>query len=224
MYSATDVSTLPETGFPIQKSPDQSLFSSSPKLIAAYHVFHRLLTPRHPPFALNSLVTTLNISCWTSLCTHILIVKEQKMNNQLLAVPQKEQPTGLFWLTPLSSSYLPLFRGGGERARTDGLLRARQALSQLSYTPNKLVRILKFETDKVPMGLSYRFRFFDSWWAWMELNHRPHAYQACALTKLSYRPWGFFNLSLFKNFNSQGQTVRRAYYSFIREHNLISQN
>ena len=26
-------------------------------------------------------------------------------------------------------------RGGGERIRTDGLLRARQALSQLSYTP-----------------------------------------------------------------------------------------
>src|SRR5690606_24526936 len=57
MYSVADVSTLPETGFPIQKSPAQSLFSSSPKLIAAYHVFHRLLTPRHPPFALNSLTT-----------------------------------------------------------------------------------------------------------------------------------------------------------------------
>ena len=27
--------------------------------------------------------------------------------------------------------------GGGERVRTDGLLRARQALSQLSYTPKK---------------------------------------------------------------------------------------
>jgi hypothetical protein len=26
--------------------------------------------------------------------------------------------------------------GGGERVRTDGLLRARQALSQLSYTPD----------------------------------------------------------------------------------------
>ena len=57
MYSAEDVSGLTETGFPIQKSPDQSLFSSSPKLIAACHVFHRLLTPRHPPFALNSLAT-----------------------------------------------------------------------------------------------------------------------------------------------------------------------
>ena len=29
-------------GFPIQTSPDQSLFASSPKLFAGYHVFHRL--------------------------------------------------------------------------------------------------------------------------------------------------------------------------------------
>jgi hypothetical protein len=33
-------------------------------------------------------------------------------------------------LPPLKTCY-----GGGERARTDDLLRARQALSQLSYTP-----------------------------------------------------------------------------------------
>src|SRR5699024_476047 len=26
------------------------------------------------------------------------------------------------------------------------------------------------------------------WWAWQELNLRPHAYQACALTRLSYKP------------------------------------
>ncbi len=44
-------------GFPIQTSPGQSLFSSSPKLFAAFHVFLRLLTPRHPPFALYSLAT-----------------------------------------------------------------------------------------------------------------------------------------------------------------------
>ena len=36
-------------------------------------------------------------------------------------------------------SFAPTKFGGGERVRTDGLLRARQALSQLSYTPNKLV-------------------------------------------------------------------------------------
>jgi hypothetical protein len=59
MYSATDTPILLGMGFPIQRSPDQSLFSGSPKLIAAYHVFHRLLTPRHPPYTLNSLTIKL---------------------------------------------------------------------------------------------------------------------------------------------------------------------
>jgi hypothetical protein len=44
-------------GFPIRKSLDQSSFDSSPGLIAAYRVLHRLITPRHPPYTLSSLVT-----------------------------------------------------------------------------------------------------------------------------------------------------------------------
>ncbi len=44
-------------GFPIRRSPDQSLFDSSPRHIAAYHVLHRLSTPRHPPRTLSSLTT-----------------------------------------------------------------------------------------------------------------------------------------------------------------------
>ena len=40
------------TGCPIRKSSDISLVCSSPKLIAAYHVLHRLLESRHPPYAL----------------------------------------------------------------------------------------------------------------------------------------------------------------------------
>ena len=59
MYSAEVAQELTCAGFPIRKSPDQSLFSDSPKLNAAYHVLHRLLTPRHPPFALSSLATKL---------------------------------------------------------------------------------------------------------------------------------------------------------------------
>ena len=47
--------------------------------------------------------------------------------------------------------------GGARRDRTDDLLRARQALSQLSYGPIK-------------------------WWVWEDLNFRPHPYQGCALT------------------------------------------
>jgi len=55
MYSAIDIPTLLGMGFPIQRSPGQSLLSGSPKLIAANHVFLRHPTPRHPPFALSSL-------------------------------------------------------------------------------------------------------------------------------------------------------------------------
>src|ERR671921_654524 len=44
-------------GFPIRKSWDHSLVDSSPRPIAASHVLHRLLVPRHPPFALDNLTT-----------------------------------------------------------------------------------------------------------------------------------------------------------------------
>ena len=40
-------------GCPIRKSSDITLVCSSPKLIAAYHVLHRLSEPRHPPYTLN---------------------------------------------------------------------------------------------------------------------------------------------------------------------------
>ena len=45
----------PTVGFPIRKSPAQSLFDSSPKLIAVFHVLLRLSAPRHPPCTLCSL-------------------------------------------------------------------------------------------------------------------------------------------------------------------------
>src|SRR3990170_5645341 len=45
-------------GFPIRKSPGQSLLGGSPELIAACHVLHRLLTPGHSPCALIRLTTT----------------------------------------------------------------------------------------------------------------------------------------------------------------------
>ena len=52
MYSVTDDTALPVPGFPIRRSAGQRLFSASPRLIAAVHVLHRLLLPRHPPYAL----------------------------------------------------------------------------------------------------------------------------------------------------------------------------
>ena len=52
--------TAEAVGLPIQKSPVQRLLGVSPRLIAAYHVFHRLLLPRHPPYALSNLFFAFN--------------------------------------------------------------------------------------------------------------------------------------------------------------------
>src|SRR5207344_3670991 len=42
-------------GFPHSDIPGSKTVCVSPRLIAAYHVLHRLLVPRHPPCALSSL-------------------------------------------------------------------------------------------------------------------------------------------------------------------------
>jgi hypothetical protein len=56
--------------------------------------------------------------------------------------------------------------GGARRDRTDDLMLAKHALSQLSYGPVSR-----------PAAGARRL-----WWAWEDLNLRPHAYQARALT------------------------------------------
>jgi hypothetical protein len=62
-------------------------------------------------------------------------------------------------------SAIGIAAGGARRDRTDDLLLAKQALSQLSYGP----------------AVRYPSKG-GKWWAWEDLNFRPHAYQARALT------------------------------------------
>src|SRR3982751_469222 len=56
MYSGESTRALPRVGFPIRRSRGQRLVSTSPGLIAAAHVLHRLSAPRHPPCALVLLI------------------------------------------------------------------------------------------------------------------------------------------------------------------------
>jgi hypothetical protein len=72
--------------------------------------------------------------------------------------------------------------GGANRIRTDDLMLAKHALSQLSYGPFRGQRTddrgqkACFPPSAVCSPSS------DNWWAWEDLNFRPHAYQARALT------------------------------------------
>ena len=66
-------------GFPIRTPSDHSSVDSSPRTIAASHVLHRLLMPRHPPCALTHLTTTR--------CSHPLC------NTQHTTTPRNQEPT-----------------------------------------------------------------------------------------------------------------------------------
>ena len=50
------------SGFPHSDISGSMDICSSPKLFAAYHVFHRLLVPRHPPYALSSMTNLLSFT------------------------------------------------------------------------------------------------------------------------------------------------------------------
>ena len=66
--------------------------------------------------------------------------------------------------------------GGASRDRTDDLKLAKLALSQLSYGPEVQ------DSGLLPLRPLRELSGAAQWWAEKELNLRPHAYQACALT------------------------------------------
>ena len=54
------VAEVSSAGFPHSDICGSLVICTSPQLFAAYHVFHRLLVPRHPPCALGCLTSSLS--------------------------------------------------------------------------------------------------------------------------------------------------------------------
>jgi hypothetical protein len=61
MYSAKGFPGMTRRGFPHSDICASTPACGSAQLIAANHVLHRLLTPRHPPSALSSLTTSSSV-------------------------------------------------------------------------------------------------------------------------------------------------------------------
>ncbi len=126
-------------GFPIRKSPDQSLLSGSPKLIAASHALHRLLAPRHSPCALNSLTNMQELSC---ACTRRLPVHTkfscQRSSGTIPRSPNwlPRAPKMHDWTLELANSRITATNGADGHRTHDPRL-AKPVLSQLSYSPTR---------------------------------------------------------------------------------------
>ena len=65
--------------FPHSEISGSKDICSSPKLIAAYHVFHRLLVPRHPPCALLRLTSSQS----RSDCSSSVKTRSSRVDNSL---------------------------------------------------------------------------------------------------------------------------------------------
>jgi hypothetical protein len=118
---STGYSRINRSGFPHSEIPGSKPACGSPGLIAACHVLHRLLVPRHSPYALSSLTQVSLTHC-------VCVVKELPIAKYSVVKEREScQPCGC----PLSAK-LARNSGGEYRARTGDLLVANQALSQLS--------------------------------------------------------------------------------------------
>jgi hypothetical protein len=125
-------------GFPHSDIPGSKLVCSSPRLIAAYRVLHRLLVPRHPPCALSSLTGFLPkvLPFVAYPASHIRLSKigrdglASRADAPLQPGCSREIYVGSRQCRPAS-----LVSGGDSGARTRSLRLAKPALSQLSYIP-----------------------------------------------------------------------------------------
>ncbi len=109
------------TGLPHSEICGYLVISTYPQLIAGSHVLHRLLVPRHPPYALSNLTENFysQIVCALSVCFYGS-VKYFRFSSEIV-----------FYSFNLSKNKIC----GANRDRTDNLRLARAALSQLSYSP-----------------------------------------------------------------------------------------
>ena len=153
-----------QVGFPIRISL-VTLIDSLPKLFAVYHVLHRLLPPRHPSCALNTWLCNSKYSiALNAYVPNFLNFKYQAINFE----PK------LIWSQSGSNRRPPACKAGALPSELWPL-----ASSNVLITKH-LKKFFFFFAD---LNVILHFHIKEvKHWVWVDLNHRPHPYQGCALT------------------------------------------
>ena len=127
-----------------------------------------------------------------------LIVKEQPITR--FAKPEAKSARAVcLWIQVPPAPFVRAASnvGGAGRDRTDGLLLAKQALSQLSYSPPPFASFCSLLPElrsliggsgwiRTPCLLRAKQALFQMsyipWWGILDSNQGPQSYQDCALT------------------------------------------
>jgi hypothetical protein len=173
-------------GCPIRRSRDHSLLAAPPRLIAACHVLHRLLAPRHPPDALAFLDPRQRPPQTMPRPTRAHMPARDR--RRPAAEPSGTNPATTTKgrsgaerpAYPCQMRALPKRRKDQETGRNARLAGARRAAHGRSLPHARRGHLVT--TSRCPNSMTRRPSERPAWWAWADLNGRPHAYQACALT------------------------------------------
>ena len=134
-------------GFPHSDICGSKDICSSPQLFAAYHVFHRLSVPRHPPCALISLIIKAIFSLSYYFRNEYIFDLNRRYCFLFVSMSFDIFTGCLFYLIKtlfdnvftvcsFQGTKLTVITVSGDKGiRTLDPLLARQVLSQLSYTP-----------------------------------------------------------------------------------------
>ena len=104
-------------GFPIRTPSDHRSFTNSPRLIAGYHVLHRLLMPRHPPCALEHSHTPQTTGVHESDNTRNTTKQNHnRRNTHTVRFPRCSRPLSTYTTTPRHPHPQPVTTGAACRA------------------------------------------------------------------------------------------------------------
>ena len=165
--------------FPHSEICGSTLICSSPQLIAAYHVFLRLPVPRHSPCALLRL---------TVLYRFPFRYSSRKSNPLILHLPTKKfsvfEIAVSNYITFLASQLLFSFQGANLRRKFANISQVKCCTNSCLEPPFIDGLYFAFASYKPlhPAASGRSSCFHKKWWAQVDSNHRPRAYQARALT------------------------------------------
>ena len=194
-------------GFPHSDISGSTVICTSPKLIAACHVLHRLLMPRHSPCALLRLT-------FLSCCQEGLALVLKRLNYAgseffeiVLCYPFRKVPQIIFvslccllfilgYFVQFSRCVSSFFRNQIQTLNSLNACIQSRTIS-LGPVPDGTRGVPRTSVLAKPKpcrrGNSFAPRMsyplwgspFDGnqmgWWAQVDSNHRPHDYQSCAL-------------------------------------------
>ena len=162
MYSVYDV-WIPSYGLLHSEICGSKLAYSSPQLIAVNHVLRRLPMPRHSP------------------CAYIRFT--------ICEFPLRDHWVKLHCIYPTWSKEYRLFLFFNVVWSNLLLLVVSSFALHLLFSFQGTIFVLFFSKQISEENFRFLLEFILNWWALVDSNHRPHAYQACALTCWAKSPW-----------------------------------